>query len=183
MRPGTKPKPTKTHELEGTLHPTRHRHRKREPEAKGDLKGLRPPARLTESQRELWEYAVQNAPIGVVKHIDRDVLLIWVTAIDTHSNAQTALDKANAEPEAIPYMVKREDGHVMNPLVRVVNQAALIALRASEHLGFSPVSRPRLAKEAGEELDVPTFRSKGDGDILEEANVTSLKSFVKNHPK
>lgn len=177
---GAKPKPLVTHKLEGTARA--HIRRKKEPEAKGELKRLTPPRHLTESQKEVWLYALENAPIGVLKHIDKDVMLVWVIAVDTHAKATEALNEANEEEGSTPFMITGERGSVMNPLVRVVNQAALIILRASEHLGFSPVARPRLAKEIGDdELLTPT--RKGENDILNEPGVTSITALIKNRPR
>src|SRR5438477_12069301 len=46
-----------------------------------------PPAWLNESQREGWNYAIEHAPHGLLKHLDCAILTIWVIAEDLHRQA------------------------------------------------------------------------------------------------
>ena len=68
---GRKPKPTALHDLHGTFRATRHKAREAEPKAVGDLLS-EPPDWMTDGQQAGWRYAVENAPKGVLRRIDRD---------------------------------------------------------------------------------------------------------------
>lgn len=153
---GRKPKPTSLHKLAGTLNATRHRDRKLEPKAVGDL-GAEPPEWLTDEQQAGWRYAVENAPLGVLKRIDRGVLVMWVEAEARHRTAtmmQAKLDTGSATP----LLVKQKDGPlVVSPYVGILHKTALIMMKAASELGFSPASRPRLslAEEPQKDEDDP----------------------------
>ena len=74
---GRRPNPTTLHLLHGTYHTGKHgRDRAGEPVAQGDL--YRAPPGPTPSQRAGWRYAIERAPRGVLKQIDRAMLLVWV---------------------------------------------------------------------------------------------------------
>lgn len=144
---GRKPKPTALHKLQGTYNVTEHRHRETEPQAPGDLLA-EPPDWLTETQKMAWRYAVQNAPLDVLKAIDLGVLAVWVVAFDQHRTAVMMQDKTDAT-NALPLLAKdRHGGAVVSPYVGIANRAGLRMLRAASEMGFTPASRPRLAHGA-----------------------------------
>jgi P27 family predicted phage terminase small subunit len=142
---GRKPKPTALHELQGTFNATRHgRDRAGEPEALGD--GLsEPPDFLSEGQREAWLYAIRFAPAGVLKPIDRNVLLIWCQAEDSFRRAMAAQSILDAQQPRIPMLVATRAGMVESPYNAIMRNSALMMPRAGAELGFSPAARPRLA--------------------------------------
>ncbi len=133
--PGRRPKPTALHKLEGTYNPTKHgRDRQSEPVVEGDLRIT--PSRLTPEQRAIWRYALLHAPKHVLKKIDRDVLLLWVTTKSRHNEAQRLLD---AEQHGAIW--------AKSPLHRIVDKTTVLLVRLASELGFSPASRPRLHVE------------------------------------
>ena len=86
---GRKPIPTDLHKLRGTLNATRHgKGRSGEPEAAGDLPP-EPPGWMSEGQQAGWRHAVEHAPRGILKAIDRGVLAVWVEAEERHRTAAT----------------------------------------------------------------------------------------------
>ena len=150
MPPGRRPKPTLLHELHGTTNATRHKNRAREPEAPGDPLA-EPPDWLTDGQKEAWRYAIEHAPRGLLKPIDRTVLLIWVEAEDRHRRAAMAQAALDARAPGLQLVMPRSRGAgrgtelVESPYVRILSRAAETLLRATAELGFSPAARPRLA--------------------------------------
>lgn len=149
---GRKPKPTALHELSGTLNATRHKDRKREPKAVGDL-GAEPPEWMTDEQQAGWRYAVENAPAGVLKRIDRGMLATWIEAECRHRTATMMQAKLDAG-SATPLLVKQKDGPlVVSPYIGILHKTALIMMKAGSELGFSPASRPRLIASEDSQQD------------------------------
>lgn len=152
---GRKPKPTVLHELHGTKNVTRHRNRASEPKAEGDI-GIEPPDWLNAEQQAGWQYALKHAPKGVIKQIDRGILLIWVEAEHRHRTALTMQNKLDADNK-LPLLFRTKDGPPgVSPYVAILVKAALVMMKAASELGFTPSSRPRLA------ADPPGDNQRGD---------------------
>lgn len=136
-------KPTALKRLQGTANKTREKMTLYEPQPETDLDPV-PPDFLTSTQRESWLYVMRHAPRGLLKALDREVLVIWVEAEDRHRSAmlqQAQMDRGNK----LPLLTKGKDGYpVPSPYLRIMNHAALIMLRCVAELGFSPASRPRI---------------------------------------
>jgi P27 family predicted phage terminase small subunit len=109
-----------------------------------------PPEWLTEAQKTEFLYVCENAPPGVLKRIDRSVVAAYVVATDLHRQCTILLNRTSL-------LVKgRRQGEVIpNPLLRIQRGQALVMLRASEALGFSPVARARIRG------DVPIIADDG----------------------
>ena len=84
-------------------------------------------------------FAIDNAPRGLLKRIDSSVLEIWCKAHSLHR-------LATAEVEKTGLLVKTPTRDCrFSPLSADHQQAgADYAMRAIDHLGFSPVSRTRI---------------------------------------
>jgi P27 family predicted phage terminase small subunit len=133
------------HQLHGTFRTTRHRSRASEPVAPGQLE--EPPEDLTEKERESWHFAVENAPRGVLRTIDRDLLALWVKTRSRYDRAEAAQAKLNASLP-MPDIIRTPSGaFIQSPYVGMMNRTALLLVRLAEQLGFTPTSRPRLAGE------------------------------------
>jgi P27 family predicted phage terminase small subunit len=139
---GRRPIPTALHRLRGTFEPSRHgRGRQFEPIAEGDL--YRAPDGLTASQRAVWRYAIAHAPKGLLRMIDRDMLLIWVEAADRHATAmamQAQLDR----DATLRLLVRGPLGLAPSPYNNILDKTAKTMLRCASELGFSPAARPRI---------------------------------------
>ena len=109
-----------------------------EPKPVGDL--VEPPAHFDEDLRAVWQYAIENAPPGLLKKIDSSALEIWCEAHVLHR-------RAVGEVRKFGILVKppKSDVPVQSPWLPIVNKQAFIMLRAIDHLGFSPASRTRIA--------------------------------------
>jgi P27 family predicted phage terminase small subunit len=140
---GRKPVPVTVHRARGTFRRGRHAGRAIEPLAPGDPR--EPPLQLTESQRELWRFAVANAPANILRSVDFGVLAAYVVALDPHKQA-TELQAKIDQGAALPLLSKAKDGTpVPSPYLRVIHRAADVMLRCASELGFTPIARTRLA--------------------------------------
>jgi P27 family predicted phage terminase small subunit len=108
----------------------------------GDL-GRDPPPGLTPSQADSWRYAVDHMPAGVLKMVDRGLLLVWVEAEDRHRTAMKMQAKLDASSE-LKLLIKTPSGLVSSPYIRILDRTAKTMLRAVQELGFSPASRTRV---------------------------------------
>ena len=132
---GRKPKPTSL-----KLISMSHNIRKdscSEPQAEGEL--CAPPEDLSEKQKVLWRHAIEHAPRGLLRHLDAQMLAIWVIAADMHHEAMLKVQKygmvVKSPTQGIP---------VQSPYLPIINRQAEIMLRAASELGFSPTSRSRI---------------------------------------
>jgi P27 family predicted phage terminase small subunit len=141
---GRRPKPTALHRLQGTFHTGKHgRGRAREPLPEGELDPLAPPPWFTAAQREVWQYALDHAPKGVLKRIDLGMLVAWVEAFDRHREAmemQAQLDRS----ASLKLLIRTPTGLIASPYNDILDKTAKKMFRAAQELGFSPAARPRL---------------------------------------
>jgi P27 family predicted phage terminase small subunit len=132
---GRRPKPTRIKELEGN--PGKRPLNQHEPKPQGDLYAA--PEWMSDTQREGWAYAITNAPHGLLKHLDRSILAIWVVAEDLHREAAEKIAQ---------YGLLTKSPHVglplQSPYLAILNKQAQIMLKAGAELGFSPSSRSRV---------------------------------------
>ena len=133
---GRKPVPTVMANLHGR--PSKNRPPQHEPKPVGDLSGTGPDW-MTESQRACWSYAIENAPPGLLKLIDRGALAVWVVAEDLHRQASVSQSSTGL-------LVKTKDAEypIQSPYLPIINRQGLIMLKAASDLGFTPVARPRI---------------------------------------
>lgn len=152
-------KPTELLKLRGSFNPTLHgRERQFEPIALGELADEEPPPDLTDTQEDIWRYAIANMPRGVMKRIDRDVLRIWVEATDRHNTArlmQAMLD----QDSKLKLLIKTPDGFAPSPYNDILDKTAKTMIRVAQELGFSPAARPRI------KADPPTIDAKPEDDL------------------
>ncbi len=131
---GRKPVPTHLKRLHGN--PGKRPINEQEPVPEGDLHAA--PPWLSDTQREGWAYAITNAPHGLLKHLDRSVLAIWVVAEDLHREAAEKISQyglLTKSPNAgLP---------LQSPYLAILNKQAQIMLMAGAELGTTgPASSP-----------------------------------------
>ena len=143
---GRKPVPTHLKVMRGN--PGKRRLNDKEPEPAGDLSD--PPEWMSESQKQGWIYAIENAPSGLLKKVDRSVLVAWVVAEDLHRQASMMLEKYGILTKT-PKGTRA--GPMQSPYLPVVNRQAHIMLKAAEQLGFTPASRSRVQIEETPVID------------------------------
>ena len=142
---GRKQKPSALKILQGTARPCRVN--ENEPQPRGDL--VEAPAHFSPEQRAAWDYAIANAPRGLLKRLDLSVLEVWAVACAAHREAVQKLAVTGQ-------VVKSPSGYpIVNPFMSNMNRQAQIMLKAAEQLGFSPASRPRVHVDAEAEKTNP----------------------------
>jgi hypothetical protein len=72
MARGPRPKPTHLKLIAGN--PGKRRLNDAEPQPEGNL--FEPPDWLDAEHRDLWSYAIANAPAGMLKRLDREALVV-----------------------------------------------------------------------------------------------------------
>jgi P27 family predicted phage terminase small subunit len=101
------------------------------------------------------QYAIENAPRGVLKRIDKTVLAGFIVAADTHRKASVAMAQTEllvkSPTQGLP---------LQNPYLPIVNRQAVLMTRIATELGFTPCSRSRLVAGA-----VPAPVASGWDDI------------------
>jgi P27 family predicted phage terminase small subunit len=130
-------KPVSTHLKVLRGNPGKRALNRSEPMPAGDL--LDAPAWMSEGQKAGWDYAIENAPRGLLKKLDRSVLVAWVVAEDLHRQAAGMVEKYG-----ILTKTPATGAPMQSPYLPVVNKQAQIMLRAAEQLGFSPSARSRV---------------------------------------
>jgi hypothetical protein len=61
--------------LEGTLNPTRHRHRKHEPKPRGEL--VDPPSWMDDAHKDVWREQLRACSAGLLKRLDQKMMATW----------------------------------------------------------------------------------------------------------
>lgn len=131
---GRLPKPTHLKEIAGN--PGKRALNMNEPKPAGDLRDA--PDWFTDEQRASWDYAIENAPRGLLKKLDRAALSVWVVAECLHR-------KAALEQEDAPLVIMAPSGaQQQSPLVGIINKQAAVMLKAASEMGFTPSSRSRI---------------------------------------
>lgn len=151
---GRKPKPQYLRVLDGNAG-----HRPGNPDAPepvGDL--VEAPPTLSATQQAIWRRAMEHAPPGMLKHLDRSVFEAWVIAVDT-------LEKIREKVSFLGPLIKGANGAaVVNPLMREQRGQANLVRQLAAELGFSPTSRQRVKVSKSDKNKNPFEGLKSLGD-------------------
>lgn len=121
-----------------TLTGSKHARPVADPQADGEIGP--PPDWLSPSQVECWEFAVANAPRGLLRRIDREVLAAWAVQAATFSEANEKIARHSS------LLIKTPDGlPIQSPYLSIRNRALTLLLKCSSELGFSPSGRAGLS--------------------------------------
>jgi P27 family predicted phage terminase small subunit len=99
------------------------------------------PSHFTPEQAELWNFALANAPPGMLKSLDIGLLEAWCVAYSIHRAATAELTRQGT---ITVVGVKNPDRRVAAPHIGIINRTAALLSRLSSELGFTPVSRSRI---------------------------------------
>jgi P27 family predicted phage terminase small subunit len=125
-----------------------------EPDAPGDL--FAAPASMTDAQKAIWRHAIDNAPKGLLRHLDRELLTEWVRAIAELNAADLELqqsgpvvkqgggERITTKPDGSTVKTVRSESWVVSPWAKARDNAFQRMLKATSELGFSPTSRSRI---------------------------------------
>lgn len=146
--PGPPKKPTALKLVAGN--PGKRALNKREPKPRGNLYDA--PDWLTDQQKVGWQYAIDTAPLGLLKRVDRSTLVAWVVAEDLHRQAAKKLNGG-------AMLIKTPNGMpVQSPYLSILNKQAMIMLKAASEMGFTPASRSRVEVTDDEQEADPADR-------------------------
>ena len=102
---------------------------------------------FSESQKEIWQYAIKHAPKGLLKKLDREALGVWAIARDMWQQAVVALGTQD-KGKAFPLLVDTPNGFtIQSPYLGIISKQSQIMLKAGSDLGFSPSARSRITIE------------------------------------
>ena len=135
---GRKPKPTWLKVVAGN--PGHRALNDNEPQPVGELRD--PPAWWKgdkfEVHREIWNDAIRDAPLGLLRALDQHTLIVYVQAAALHREASIRVSETGS-------LVKASTGYPMqNPALAIVNKQAAIMLKAAGEMGFTPSARSRV---------------------------------------
>jgi len=145
---GRKPKPTILKVIDGN--PGKKALPKNEPVPVGDL--TEAPEWFSDDQKDNWDYAIEHAPKGLLKKIDKSALMAWVIAEDLFRQAVIKVNQMNL---IIKSPVKGDP--MQNPYLPIVNKQSVNMLKAAAELGFTPSSRSRVTLDPQENNDENPF--------------------------
>ena len=145
MPAGRPTKPTQLKMIAGTIR--NDRLNKREPIPTGNL--TEPPSHLTADQIEIWNFAIKNAPPGLLKRLDTSVLETWVVSYDHYKKLNESIQKEG-------YLFTSPNGYpITHPNMTQLNKQAMIMLRAASDMGFTPASRSKIVVNEEKVKDDP----------------------------
>jgi P27 family predicted phage terminase small subunit len=165
---GRKPKPTVLKDLHRSTEPRN----ADEPRPVGHLSA--PPEHFDTEQQALWDYALEHSPPGMLTLIDFGALEVWTVALAMHRKATRVLSKQGMVIAAPNTRVP-----IQNPYLSIMNRQALIMLRASEQLGFTPAARPRITSGTG----MPVGGESLNGSRLDASDTESIDDYLLSAPK
>jgi P27 family predicted phage terminase small subunit len=138
---GRKPRPTHLRVVEGNR--GRRPLNQREPRPVGDL--LEAPDWFGAEQAAMWAHAIASAPRGLLKKLDRDLMVAWCVACDIHRQATISQRKLNEAGGGQALLARTPEGHfVQSPYLPIINRQATLMKAIASELGFSPTSRARI---------------------------------------
>lgn len=152
---GRPPKPTALQLVDGggklsTDAQRRAKHEAQVLDALGD-----PPEDFSEAQRETWQAIAKLAPLNLLTSADREIFSGFVVTAALRAQALQLFNRSGG------HVLVRDAAHnqlVLNPLMREYRRMTEQLRTLGSELGFSPVSRARLASILANE--------EGKGDDL-----------------
>jgi len=150
---GRKPKPSYLKAIEGN--PGKRPLNELEPKPNGNL--VNPPAHLSASQIAIWNYAIANAPTGLLKNLDLGVLELWVVSFDLYRKAEALVRQEG------PVTTAPSGYAAPHPGVSIMNKQASNMLRSAAEMGFTPSSRSRISVVADDIEDDPWAKLAAEG--------------------
>ena len=129
-------KPTAVKKLQGTLQKCRTN--PAEPTPQNDLKAMTPPEYLTDSAKEIWAFALSQAPEGMLSTLDFGIFSEWAVVYDQFLTISESIKKGGT--------LRRETNGelVPSPLLSKLHSTITLLRGLQSDLGFTPSSRSRV---------------------------------------
>ena len=100
---------------------------------------IEPPDSLTLVQKLEWKYIIAQAPMGLLRSLDKAILTTYVVAWDIHRQAAEKVNHLG-----IMCLSKNKTPY-MNPYLSILNKQASIMIKCCGEMGFTPAARTKLA--------------------------------------
>lgn len=142
-------KPTAVKALQGTLQKCRTN--PNEPKPTGDLKNVVPPPYLTETAKDIWRYALDNAPEGLLTNLDLGIFTQWVVCFDAFITMSAAM-KEGGTVQTDGHGVKR-----VNDLLHQILKTTAVLRGLENELGFTPAARSKISTVRAEKAEKNKF--------------------------
>lgn len=147
---GRKPKPTQLKIIAGN--PGGRPMNEDEPIPEGDLYDA--PEWMSAGQKESWAYAIEHAPEGLLKKLDRAAFTSFIIAEDRHRRAEIMVEQEGMT------LVSVRGNAMPHPMLSEARLQAQIMLKAAGEIGFTPSSRSRV-KVSGADKNKNRFAQNG----------------------
>lgn len=129
-------KPTALKKLQGTLQKCRTN--PDEPIPQIDLKSIVAPDYLTDSAKEIWTFALQAAPEGMLSSLDFGIFAQWVVCFDQFIQLSDCIKEQGT-------FTKDGDGNIkVSDILHHITKTAAILRGLENELGFTPASRSKV---------------------------------------
>ena len=129
-------KPTAVKALKGTLQPCRTNNLEPKPETA--LRAVQPPEYLDQGAKDLWNFALEQAPVEMLTSLDLSIFALWA---DTYSKIIELEKDIKAEGVTI---INAKGDIKTNPKIALQNQLKAILIKTLTELGFTPASRSKV---------------------------------------
>ncbi len=143
MPAGRPPKPIHLHRIGGTFRPHRHGARN-EPEAPGLINEVQPRSSMGRRQRQIWREVLGDAPLGLLRRIDRQLLVNDVEVVERHERAAIAHRKLDDAARTEPLLSRHGAVVTISPYIRIMNHCVLPMTKLQSEMGFTPSARASL---------------------------------------
>lgn len=147
---GRQRKPTHLKLVEGARDRRPGKVKSTEPVPRGRLDFVDAPSHFDEERKAIWDYAIEHAPLGLLRRLDAQIFEAWCDACHLRREAMRKLKSGSM-------LVKTPNGAaVQNPYLGIVNRQAVIMKALAAEMGFTPAARTRISVEEGDGGDDPT---------------------------
>lgn len=131
-------KPTAIKKLQGTLQPCRTNYN--EPIPKKALNTIEPPTYLSDTARDLWQFAVQQAPDELLTSLDFSVFSCWADTMAKIIECEKIL-----KSEGTTVMDEKTGVSKPHPMLKMQNDLKYLLRGYLTELGFTPASRSKVS--------------------------------------
>lgn len=131
-------KPTAIKKLQGTLQPCRTNFN--EPVPEHALKTVLPPDYLSSKAKELWSFALDQAPEEMLTTLDFSVFACWADTMAKILDCEETLNR-----EGLSFTDPDTGISKPHPMLRMQNELKTILRMYLTELGFTPASRSKVS--------------------------------------
>lgn len=124
---------------------------------------------MSDEQKAEWVYALEHAPRGLLRMLDRNIFAQWCIASCDLTRAELVIrtegevvnrggdQRITINPDGTQVKTVRSASKVINPWVRARRDAFDRMMKATSELGFSPTSRSRITLAGGGKKETNRF--------------------------